>query len=514
MARSQPPARQHVDLGSPHQASAARSATAVSPRLYNEDLAPARDRNWRSYNIFAMWMADVHNLGNYTFAAGLFVLGLTAWQVFASLLIGFLLIFVGMNWMGLAGQKTGIPFPVFSRISFGIYGANLPALIRAIVAIAWYGIQTYLASVAIDVLVLAMDPSLLPLAHSSFLGLSTLGWIAFLALWVLQAFVLTRGMEAVRTLVDFAGPVIWVVMIGLAIAMVIAAKGHISLTSSLHPLSAGATTRDIFAGAGLTVAMYSTLMLNFCDFSRFAPSKRSVVLGNFLGLPINSVAFALLSVIITASSVAMYGKAITDPALLLAKTSNTALLVIGAAMLAVATIGINVVANFVSPAYDLANLAPRYITFKRGGMISAVIALVVLPWNLYSSPAVVNGFLGTLGAFLGPLFGIMIVDYYLVRKGIVDIASLYQDEESGAYFYRRGVNPRALASFLPAAALAGVLALDPAFAALGPFSWFVGTGVAALIYRVVARPAHETTRSDPNLDRTTAVSNVGAVGGE
>ncbi|HEY3711888.1 MAG TPA: NCS1 family nucleobase:cation symporter-1 [Amycolatopsis sp.] len=455
------------------------------PGLWNEDLAPATDRRWKVYDIFALWMSDVHNLGNYTFAAGLFVLGLSAWQVFTALLFGFVLIYVGMNLMGRIGQRTGVPFPVVARISFGTFGANLPALIRAIIAIFWYGIQTYLASVAITLLALAVDPGLKPLTEHGFLGLHALGWICFVALWAAQALILTRGMEAVRKFQDWCGPLIWVVMIALAVWILAAGHWQISFTSSPKRLSGGEQVRQWFGAAGLILATYGTLMLNFCDFSRFAPDQKTVRRGNFWGLPINSTAFALLSVIVTAGSLQVFGEAITDPAELLARVHNTPVLVVGALTFAIATMGVNIVANFVSPAYDLANIWPKRISFTVGGMISAVAALCVLPWKLYSSPAVVNYFLGGLGAFLGPLFGIMIVDYYLIRRGQVDVAKLFV--KGGPYHYRHGVNPRAIATFLPTAALSAVIALVPFFAPASPYSWFIGTASSGLLYWAVAR---------------------------
>ncbi|QFU86211.1 NCS1 family nucleobase:cation symporter-1 [Amycolatopsis sp. YIM 10] len=456
------------------------------PRLYNEDLAPARERKWKVYDIFALWMSDVHNLGNYTFAAGLFVLGLSAWQVFTALLFGFVIIYVGMNLMGRIGQRTGVPFPVVARISFGTFGANLPALIRAVIAIFWYGIQTYLASVAITVLVLAIDPAMESWTRVGFLGLHALGWACFIALWLAQALVLTRGMESVRKFQDWCGPAIWVVMIALAGWILFAADWNISLTDSPVDLSTGEQFRQWFGAVGLILAIYGTLMLNFCDFSRFTPDQKTVRRGNFWGLPINSTAFALLSVIVTAGSLEVFGEAITDPAELLARVDNTAVLVIGALTFAIATMGVNIVANFVSPAYDLANMWPKRISFKVGGMISAVAALCVLPWKLYSSPAVVNYFLGGLGAFLGPLFGIMIVDYYLIKRGSVDVAKLFDGSPESPYHYRKGVNPVALWVFVPTAALSAVIALVPFFAPAAPYSWFIGTAAAALLYRVLA----------------------------
>lgn len=462
-------------------------AFVPDPRLTNEDLAPAGKRNWKVFDLFAMWMSDVHNLGNYTFAAGLLVLGMNVWQIFTSLLVGFVLIYVGMNWMGKIGQSHGVPFPVISRISFGIWGANIPALIRAVIAIMWYGIQTYLASVAVNIMLLAAWPGLESWTHSSFLGLDALGWVSFLSLWLLQALIISQGMESVRKFQDFCGPAIWLVMIALAIWILAKAGWTISLTTTPNPVSVGEQWRQWFGAIGLILATYGTLMLNFCDFSRFAPNYKTVKRGNFWGLPINSTAFVIVSVIVTAGSLEVFGKAITDPAHLVAEIGNTWVLVLGALTFAIATMGVNIVANFVSPAYDLANIWPKRITFTLGGMISAVAALCVLPWKLYSSPAVINYFLGGLGAFLGPLFGIMIVDYYLVKRRRIDVEKLFVVGSDSPYHYKRGVNPLALATFLPTAALSAVIALVPFFAPAAPYSWFIGTASAAALYLVVSR---------------------------
>ncbi|MGW4495840.1 NCS1 family nucleobase:cation symporter-1 [Streptomyces sp. NPDC004376] len=462
-------------------------AYTPDPRLTNEDLAPAGQRNWKVFDLFALWMSDVHNLGNYTFAAGLLVLGMNVWQVFTSLLVGFVLIFVGMNWMGRIGQRHGVPFPVVSRIAFGVWGANIPALIRAVIAIMWYGIQTYLASVAVDVMLLAAWPDLESLTRHSFLGLDALGWISFLALWVIQALIISRGMESVRRFQDFCGPAIWLVMIALAVWVLAKAHWSISLTSTPHPVSVGEQWRQWFGAIGLILATYGTLMLNFCDFSRFAPDYRTVRRGNFWGLPVNSTAFVVVSVIVTAGSLKVFGKAVTDPAELVAKVGNTWVLVAAALTFAVATMGVNIVANFVSPAYDLANVWPQRITFRTGGMISTVAALVVTPWNLFSDPTVVNYFLGGLGAFLGPLFGVIMVDYYAVKRGRVDVDALFDATPGSPYHYRKGVNPKALYAFLPSAAVAAVLALVKSFDTVAPYSWFVGAAMGAGLYALLCR---------------------------
>ena len=217
----------------------------------------------------------------------------------------------------------------------------------------------------------------------------------------------------------------------------------------------------------------------------------------------------MVSIIVTAGSYTLFGEIITDPAKIIAKVPNTFVLVVGAVMFAFATIGVNIVANFVSPAYDLANLAPKYINFRRGGIISAVLAVVVLPWNLYNSPTTVNCFLGGLGALLGPLFGVIIVDYWLLRRQKVNVPDLYSDASDADYAYRRGINPRALIAFLPAAAIAIVLALAPTFEVLSAFSWVVGAVLAGVVYYLVAdRNRTYTDVSGGHLAQNTIASGI------
>jgi nucleobase:cation symporter-1, NCS1 family len=457
----------------------------ASPRLINEDLAPSKERHWKFFDLFAMWMSDIHSIGGYTFAAGLFFLGLAGWQVLLALVAGIFLAFLGMNLTGIAGQKNGVPFPVLARISFGVFGANIPALIRAVIAIAWYGIQTYLASVAVVVLALRIFPSLEPLTKTDLLGLSYLGWVCFLIIWALQLLVLRRGMESIRHYQDLAGPLVWVVMLGMMVWLIIAAGGRINLNLPSKALDLGQSTLMFLTAVSLVVTYFSTLMLNFCDFSRFAPTRKAVIVANFFGLPINFTAFSIVSVVVTAGTVTLFGKAIFDPVEIVARFPNTAFLILGAVLFIVATIGINIVANFVSPAYDIANVAPKYIDFKRGGLIAAVVSVVVMPWRIFASPVAVNYFLGGLGALLGPLFGIIFTDYFLVRHQHVDVAALFQEGKDRPYWYTGGFNPRALVAFVPAASISIVIALVPAFGALAPFSWFIGAALGAGIYYLV-----------------------------
>ena len=473
-----------------------RKPEEFSERLYNEDLRPLREdeRGWSTYSLFCTWMADVHSIGGYTFAAGLFFLGLTGWQVFLALIAGITAVYFLINLTSIAGQRHGIPYPVLSRISFGVFGANIPALIRAVIAIFWYGIQTWLASVAILILVLKVLPGLEPLTEYSFLGLSYLGWICFLLLWAAQLLVLRHGMESVRRLVDWSGPAIYAAMLVLAIWIWYEAGADMNFNLGSQQLSTGGAILTFLTAAALVINYFSTLMLNFTDFSRFAPTERMVKLGNFWGLPINFILFSAVVVVTTAGSLAVYGEAIADPVELVAVIPSIVVLLLGAITFAVATVGINIVANFVSPAYDLANAFPKYIDFKRGGLITAVLALAVTPWNIYSSPVAINYFLGGLGALLGPLFGIIVVDYYLVKRGRIEVDGLYREGTSSAYWYKGGVNPEALYAFVPAAIISLVFALIPAFGTISPFSWFVGAGIAGGLYWIIAR-RHRTLAS-------------------
>jgi len=253
-----------------------------APGLYNRDLAPTKKegRTWSSYNIFALWANDVHSLGNYTFAMGLFALGLGAWQILAALLFGSIFLFLLLTLSGFMGSHTGVPFPVMSRVSFGTRGCQIPALIRGGVAIVWFGIQTYLASMVLDVLLIKIMPSLEPLAHTDLLGLSVLGWISFSILWVVQVFIAIYGMEAVRKYEAFAGPVILVTFLALAGWIYYSAGGTI-VWAPENPLTGGAMWVQILGGASLWVAIYGTFVLNFCDFTRGAKSDRAIVMGNF-----------------------------------------------------------------------------------------------------------------------------------------------------------------------------------------------------------------------------------------
>ncbi|GHD12453.1 allantoin permease [Zhihengliuella salsuginis] len=472
----------------------------LSPTLYNQDLAPTKrsGRPWRAYSIFTLWANDVHSLGNYAFAIGLFALGLGGWQILLALGLGGALLFLLLNLSGFMGEKTGIPFPVMSRIAFGIRGAQIPAIVRGVVAIAWFGIQTYLASVVFRIMIVAVIPPAAALDANSFLGLSTLGWISFLLLWALQLVIVSYGMEMIRKYEAFAGPVILVTMAALAVWMFIEAGGAIAWTTPDSKTGLDMWLA-ILGGAGLWVTIYGTFVLNFCDFTRGAHSKRSIVRGNFYGIPINMLLFGAIVIVLAGSQFKINGTVIESPADIVQTVPNTFFLVMACLALLVLTIAVNLMANFVAPIYTLSNLFPKILDFKRAGIVSGILGLLILPWNLYNSPVVITYFLGGLGALLGPLFGIIMADYWLIRRTRINVPDLYRNRPETDYYYRRGVNTRAVAAFAPSAAVALLLAFIPVFASVAALSWFLGAGLGAGLYLLVAdrRPQFTDVSGEP-----------------
>ncbi|MBU3064295.1 NCS1 family nucleobase:cation symporter-1 [Nocardia sp. NEAU-G5] len=465
--------------------------------LVNPDLTPTTSENavWRTWDLFCLWMTSAHSIGSYGFAVGMLALGLTGWQTMLALFVGVLMLWGGSNLIGVAGQRVGVPFPVFARGAFGIFGANIPALLRALVAVFWYGIQTYLASTALIVLLLRVAPGLKSLTVHSFIGLSMLGWMSFLVLWAVQLLIISYGMNVVRKASDFAGPVVWIGMLALAIWIFAKAGWSIDFGArSGAPLSGGKTVAAFVGVAFLMVAFMAGPLVNYADFARFSPSKKAIVRGNAWGIPVNETAFVVISIIISLATLKVYGKVLSDPVELVAHIHDNTIVIIAAAVFAIATVGINVVLNFVSPSYDISNTAPKYISFRTGGVITAVLSILVLPWKLWENQNFIVYFLGGVGALMGPVFGILIVDYYLLRRQRTVVADLYSEAPQGLYHYTRGFNPRALIA-LVIAGVAGVLvALVPHSQYVTALSWPVGALLGGgLMYVLSAgrRPAAE-----------------------
>jgi NCS1 family nucleobase:cation symporter-1 len=491
-----------LDAGTPAPPHASTTDILIkpgySPRLVNAELAPLKNQRWGAYNIFAFWMSDVHSVGGYITAGSLFALGLASWQVLVCLLVGIFIVQILANLVAKPSQKCGVPYAVISRASFGVLGANIPAIIRGFIAFAWFGIQTYLASSALIIVILKFLPELAPYAdvhHYGFVGLSALGWAAYMVLWVLQALVFWKGMEAVRVFIDWAGPAVYVVMLALTLYLVTKA-GWSNINLNLGSVKfTGLEALPVMINAiALVVSYFSGPLLNFGDFARYNKSMDAVKKGNFWGLPVNFLGFSILTVITTAATLPVFGKLITDPVETVSHIDSTFAVVLGAMTFTLATMGINIVANFVPPAFDFCNIAPQKISWRMGGMIAAVGSIFITPWNIFNNPTMIHYTLDILGAFIGPLFGILIADYYLIKKQRIDVDALYSMEPKGRYWYAGGVNPKAVAALVPAALIAVLMVLVPTFSSFANFTWFIGCGLGMLLYVVI----HGTSKPTPH----------------
>ncbi len=297
--------------------------------------------------------------------------------------------------------------------------------------------------------------------------------------------IVSYGMEMIRKYEAFAGPIILTSMLGIAVWIFVQAGGSIALSTD-RALTGGEMWREIFVGGALWIAIYGTFVLNFCDFTRNAKTKSAITRGNFFGIPLNMLFFGGIVVVLAGGQFKINGEIIESPADIVQTIPNTVLLVLACLALIMVTIAVNLMANFVAPIYALANLFPRTLNFKRAGLVSAILGLVILPWNVYNNPTVIVYFLGGLGAILGPLFGVIMADYWLIRKSKVNVPDLYTEAATGDYHYRRGFNLRAVWALIPAAVIAVVIAVVPAFHAVAGFSWFIGAGLGLVFYLITA----------------------------
>jgi len=471
---------------SDHPAGPGLVKPGYAPRLANEDLAPLRRQSWTSYNIFAFWMSDVHSVGGYVTAGSLFALGLASWQVLVALIVGIAIVNFFCNLVAKPSQVTGVPYPVINRAIFGVLGANIPAIIRGCIAIAWYGVQTFLASQALIIIFLKFWPASASLnaPGSGFLGLSPLGYICYAILWIAQAAVFWRGMEAIKRFIDWAGPAVYVVMIALAIYLVAKAGiSHISLNLSTKKLTFGASIPVMLSAIALVVSYFSGPMLNFGDFSRYGKSFKAVRRGNFLGLPVNFLFFSLLTVICASATVPVFGSMITDPIKTVQKIDTPFAILLGGLTFVIATVGINIVANFISPAFDFSNVNPQKISWRMGGMIAAVGSVILTPWNWYSNDSAIAYTLGILGALIGPLFGILIAGYYTISRQRIWVDDMFTLDHGGRYWFRNGYNPNAVAAVI----LLDLGATDVNATWIGNYSWFLGCGLGYLVFTLLER---------------------------
>jgi len=471
-------------------------------RLYNKDLAPTdkKKKNWGWFEIFNVWANDVQSLFGYTLAASLFLTyGLNGWAVFlAILLAGFFIMWL-VNLSGAPSVKLGIPYPVFARASMGVIGANFPAMVRGIVAMFWYGAQTYFASTAVALLLRALSGS--NGGGDTFLGMDGIDWISFIFVAGFQIYLFWQGIDLIRKFLNFAGPAVYAVLIILILTIWVKAGG--GLLSEVGNIFEGVgnyeggTYAAFLAIFGTMVAYFAAVVINFGDFARFVKNEDEMKKGNLWGLPGNIVLFSFIALMVTAGTVVVFGETLTNPTDMIERVGHLGLTIVAAFAFFTATIGINMVANFVPPAYDLANLIPSKIDFRIGGLITAILGFVIGAfWVSVISQFGMFPFVNTLGAILAPVFGIMMSDYYLIKNQRLDVNDLF-DGKGGKYFYGNGFNSKAMYAWVISGYIAmGTVwpnllifdALKDFFAnAGGGFAWIIGAALGAGIHLAISK---------------------------
>ncbi|WP_321935935.1 NCS1 family nucleobase:cation symporter-1 [Paraburkholderia sp. J8-2] len=479
------------------------SARRAESELYNDDLAPtgAAQRTWRWYHFAALWVGMVMNIASYMLAAGLTEQGMSPWQSVLTVLLGNLIVLVPMLLIGHAGTKYGIPYAVLVRSSFGTQGAKLPAMLRAIVACGWYGIQSWLGGSAIYTLINILTHNALVGDALPFLGISIGQGACFLVFWVLQLYFILHGTDSIRWLESWSAPIKVVMCVVLVWWACSKAGGVGSMLSQPSQFVAGGKKAGLFWATfwpSLTamVGFWATLALNIPDFTRFAKTQKDQFVGQAIGLPIPMALLSVVSVVVTSATVVIYGKAIWDPIDLTSRMEGVGV-GIALVILTLDTMCCNLAANLVGPAYDFSSLWPKAISYKAGGLITAGIAIVMMPWKIL---ATTQGYIFTwlvgYSALLGPVAGILIVDYFLVRGTRLNTAELF--EENGEYAYSNGWNMAAvialvlgvlpnLPGFLNTAFPNAFPSVPDAFKSIYTYAWFVGLAIAAIVYGVMMK---------------------------
>ncbi|OMP78990.1 NCS1 family nucleobase:cation symporter-1 [[Flexibacter] sp. ATCC 35208] len=471
--------------------------------LYSEDLAPvpAGSRTWNTWNYAALWISMSLCIPTYMLASSLIEGGMNWWQAILTIFAGNTVVLIPMILNGHAGAKYGIPFPVFARASFGTKGANVPALLRAIVACGWFGIQTWIGGFAIYQMLRLWIPALeqLPAIFPASWGLATGPAICFILFWILNMYVVYLGIDSIKKLLVFKAIFLPVAALALLYWAIHAVNGGLGpiLTQPSRFQNAGAFWAFFIPALTGMVGFWATLSLNIPDFTRYARSQQAQVKGQALGLPTSMTLFSFMGVVVTSATTIVYGTTIWDPVVLAGKFDNKILVSIAMIAVAISTLATNIAANIVSPANDFAHLNPAKISFRTGGFITGIIGILIFPWKLVADP---GGYIFTwlvgYSSLLGPVGGIMIADYYLLRRQHLELDELYQHD--GRYSYANGYNRYALLALLLGVApnIPGFLATIHVIAAdalpawitgIYSYAWFVGFFVSGIGYTLMMR---------------------------
>ena len=452
--------------------------------LINDDIAPTkiRQRTWNTYHIAALWIGMSVCIPTYMLASGLIAGGMNWWQALFTITLGNVIVLIPMVLNAHAGTKYGIPFPVLARASFGTLGSNIPALLRAIVACGWFGIQTWIGGQAFNSMIILLLPQWAIFEWGPAIG--------FLIFWAMNVYFIIKGTESIKWLEAYAAPFLIVMGLGLLAWAYVTIGSFGPMFSQPSKFATAAEFWQFFVPS-LTgmVGFWATLSLNIPDFTRYARSQRDQMIGQALGLPPTMALFSFIGVAVTSATVVIFGEAIWDPVVLLSKFQNPLVILLALVSLCVATLTTNIAANVVSPANDFSNLLPKAISFKTGGLITAVLGIVMMPWKLLSDYGTyIFGWLVGYSSFLGPIAGVLIADYFLIRRQTLNVPDLYV--RGGVYEFTGGVNLKAVTALAAGVAVALIGLIVPSLRLLYDYAWFVGFGVAFLLYSIMMkRPA-------------------------
>jgi NCS1 family nucleobase:cation symporter-1 len=444
--------------------------------LYNPDLAPIpfSRRSWGTYNYASLWVAMSVCIPTYMLASGLIAGGMSWLQAVGTILLGNLIVLIPMLLNAHAGTEYGIPFPVFVRASFGVRGANIPAVLRALVACGWFGIQAWIGGQAIYSMLRIVWPAAANIPGSN--------WICFFVFWAINMAVVWRGIETIKFLQGIGAP--FMLAVGLLLLFWITGKAG-GFGPVLHTPSKFHTTKEFihFFIPALTgmVGFWATVALNIPDFTRYAKSQRAQMTGQALGLPTAMTLYSFIGVAVTSASAVIFGEPIWDPVILLSRFNQPAVALIALIAILLATLNTNVAANVVSPSNDFSNLRPSLISFRTGGLITGIVGILMMPWKLLADfSSYIFGWLVGCSAFLGPIAGIMICDYYLVRHRNLLVTDLYW--RGGLYEYRNGFNPKAMIALAIGVVVALIGLAVPPLRWLYDYAWFVGFFISGGLY--------------------------------
>jgi nucleobase:cation symporter-1, NCS1 family len=467
----------------------------------NPDLAPIApsQRHWGLKDFAALWVSMAACIPTYTLASSLIEEGMNWRQALVTIFLGNVIVLLPMVLNAHAGTKYGIPFPVYCRASFGILGANVPALLRALVACGWFGIQSWIGGWAIYKIAAIAIPSWEQIAPIPWLNINAPQLGCFLAFWAINMLVIYLGIDSIRMLLNIKAPLLIVLGLALLAWAFRQANGFGPMLSQPSQFGAEGPKAGqfwVFFFPALTgiIGFWATLSLNIPDFTRYARSQRDQVLGQALGLPLTMALYSFIGVAVTSATKVIYGRLIWDPVEVLSQFRNPFVLLIGMVSLCLATLATNIAANVVSPANDFAHLWPRRISFKTGGLITGVVGILMQPWKLFADPSgYIFRWLVAYSALLGAIGGILITDYYLLRRTHLDLKALYQS--GGQYWYSRGFNPIALIALVAGIApcvpgflgTIGALDVAPIWISLYHYAWFLSFAISAVCYALLMK---------------------------